>query len=225
MTEEAAVEGTNGELFRIGMRAVYFQEFLIRRAWGFFYGVWAIDLLLVIVGSFFFDSYANLAFTFVAIISGYFVSTHVFGRARNIHAFRDTIWVGQKRTAPSLIRRYFLAAIVAYAATVLFVALYLGQERLGGYITGIGFLALITAGGTGIFFASLSGIGKAAPENLIASITLTAGGISEFIMQVFSAPAAYELLSWSIVISSWIVSALLSFYYASEVLGGLNGED
>ena len=32
------------ELLFAGKRAMEFQEFLIRRAFGFFYGIWAVDL-------------------------------------------------------------------------------------------------------------------------------------------------------------------------------------
>lgn len=224
MTDREDTGEWTGDIRLIGRRAVNFQEFLTRRAWGFFYGVWAIDFLLIVVGSFFFNSYADLVFSFIAIFSGYFVSTGIFGKARRASRFRAYLEGSRGSRAPSRVRRYFFVTIVFYAAVIALIIVFPGKGRISDYLSSASYLAMIFLGGIGTFFASLGGIGKLVPENIIATFTLLSGGLAELILGIFRLPVGYEFLGWSLVVAAWIVSSLLSFYYASEVLGGISGE-
>lgn len=219
---ELAREGTDAEFLAIGNRALTFQEFLIRRAWGLFYGVWAIDILMNLIGSFFLISAANLAFSLLTIVSGFFVSTEVFRKARNASTFRNVLSRDGRGRRGNL-SSYFALGFVAYVSVILVLSLHFSGSALAGRLAGLSFLALVVLAGTLTFFASWRGLGKVVVENALASSTMILGGSVSFIVQSMFPSVGYEMLGWGMVIAAWIIAAMISLYSASDYLGEING--
>lgn len=221
MNEDAEIGRNSSNLILIGKRAVNFQEFLLRRAWAFFYGVWAIDFLLNVIGSFFFTSYADAIFSLVTIISGYFVSISIFSKTRKIRTFRNYI-KGSGENRPSILRRVFFGALIAYSLIIVVLVIHASAGKTADYISEFSFLAIIFIASVAIFTSSLRGLGKVSIESTIATSSLLVGGFLVDVFSVYVHSGSYEILIWGLIISAWITSALVSFYNASEVLGGLD---
>ena len=79
------------EMLKAGVRALRFQEFLSRRSWGLFYGIWAIDILINLIGSLVLGSAESSILSTIAIVSGFWVSTNVFGKSRRVSRYMHYI--------------------------------------------------------------------------------------------------------------------------------------
>lgn len=223
--EDESPDVVQGNLRSIGLRAVHFQEFLMRRAWGLFYGVWAADFLLATVGSLFLSQLPDALFSIIVIASGYFVSITVFAKARNVPRFRKYLSNNPERTRPSRIRQAFFGILIAYAVVITVVVSYFSdQGRIASYLSVASFLALLFAGSFGSLFASIRGFGRTTLTSVIATVSLLAGGLCNLVLQIYNEPALYQLLAWGLVVAFWLLSAFLSYYQSAESLGGLNGE-
>ncbi len=224
IADEVDRKELHGDLRLIARRAMSFQEFLTRRAWGFFYAVWAVDFLIIVIASIFFYGYLNSLIFLVAIITGYFVSKRIYKIAKTVPVFRNSIEVGDTPNVPGLMRRLFLVALIADVCVFSAIVLFIGKGMIADYAGMISSFTLIFLAGIGTFISSLRGIGWVVPENVLATIALLSGGISLLLAQIYKQFAGYEFFAWILVAAFWIISSLLSFRYASVALGGLNAQ-
>ena len=225
-------EDSNGaiEMLKAGVRALRFQEFLSRRSWGLFYGIWAIDILINLIGSIVLGSAESSILSTIAIVSGFWVSTNVFGKSRRVSRYMHYINGKAGRTSENKIVRIFLYLLIIYVIAFAFTLLEIPHQKIDAYISDTAFVILIFAASTSCFYANLKGLGKLTIENLISSASLFVVGIIEV-----SIPTALYLgmhtltsiivISWSVVIALWMTSSLISFYRSSEILGGPDGEN
>lgn len=224
MTDDITELRTDEFLFA-GKRAVEFQEFLIRRAFGFFYGVWAVDFLLLVMGSFFLGQAADSVFTIIGIITGFFVSQRLFRRSKKTSRFRNSIRASKIKGSGSGARTIILITIAVYVILNSFILLDAADRR---YVLDAGIVSIIilySAGSFGTFYVNYTSLGRLTPEGLIAPASLFIGGISEVAASVAMLNQSFLLMIWTMVIASWMIASIISFYQSTEVLGGLDGRE
>ena len=218
------------EMLKAGIRAMRFQEFLTRRSWGLFYGIWAIDILLNVIGSLILGNVESSILSTIAIVSGFWISTNIFGKSRRISRYMHYINGEAGENSENKIVRIFLYLLVIYVIAVAFAILDISRHKIDTYVSETAFIFLIFAASMFCFYANLKGLGKLTIENLISSVSLFVVGIIE----VFISSALYLgvhtltsiiVISWTAVIALWMISSLISFYRSSEILGALDGEN
>ncbi len=212
-----------GDLLLIGKRAVKFQNFLLKRAFGLFYGVWAIDLLIILVSEQFLSPFYSSLLSYAGIITGLFVSQNVFRRSIRTTRYRYRIEGQQKSIKVQLpgltIRLLLTLAVIEIILDILdFEGIYITSAYLGFLL----FFAIVFSAGLASFFMNYSSLGKITPENVIFSGSIFSAGILEFVIESFRAlNAVYGSMItviWSFAIVSWIISSMISLYSSAEDL-------
>ena len=211
------------ELLFAGKRAMEFQEFLIRRAFGFFYGIWAVDFLLLVMGSFFLGQTVDSIFTIIGILTGFFVSRNVFRKSKKTSRFRNSIEASREKRFGSGIGGITLIMILVY---VILTALILFDAADRRYVLDAGIVSIIilySAGSFGSFYIHYMSLRRLTFEGIIAPASLFVGGISEVAAGLGILEQNLLLIIWTMVIASWMIASIISFYQSTEVLGGLDG--
>ena len=212
-----------GDLLLIGKRAVKFQNFLLKRAFGLFYGVWAIDLLIILVSEQFLSPFYSSLLSYAGIITGLFVSQNVFRRSIRTTRYRYRIEGQQKSIKVQLpgltIRLLLTLAVIEIILDILdFEGIYITSAYLGFLL----FFAIVFSAGLASFFMNYSSLGKITAENVIFSGSIFSAGILEFVIESFRAlNAVYGSMItviWSFAIVSWIISSMISLYSSAEDL-------
>lgn len=212
-----------GELLLIGKRAVKFQNFLLKRAFGLFYGVWAIDLLIILVSEQFLSPFYSSLLSYAGIITGLFVSQNVFRRSIRTTRYRYRIEGQQKNIKVQLpgltIRLLLTLAVIEIILDILdFEGIYITSAYLGFLL----FFAIVFSAGLASFLMNYSSLGKITAENVIFSGSIFSAGILEFVIESFRAlNAVYGSMItviWSFAIVSWIISSMISLYSSAEDL-------
>ena len=212
-----------GDLLLIGKRAVKFQNFLLKRAFGLFYGVWAIDLLIILVSEQFLSPFYSSLLSYAGIITGLFVSQNVFRRSIRTTRYRYRIEGQQKSIKVQLpgltIRLLLTLAVIEIILDILdFEGIYITSAYLGFLL----FFAIVFSAGLASFFMNYSSLGKITAENVIFSGSIFSAGILEFVIESFRAlNAEYGSMItviWSFAIVSWIISSMISLYSSAEDL-------
>ena len=212
-----------GDLLLIGKRAVKFQNFLLKRAFGLFYGVWAIDLLIILVSEQFLSPFYSSLLSYAGIITGLFVSQNVFRRSIRTTRYRYRIEGQQKSIKVQLpgltIRLLLTLAVIEIILDILdFEGIYITSAYLGFLL----FFAIVFSAGLASFLMNYSSLGKITAENVIFSGSIFSAGILEFVIESFRAlNAVYGSMItviWSFAIVSWIISSMISLYSSAEDL-------
>ena len=212
-----------GELLLIGKRAVKFQNFLLKRAFGLFYGVWAIDLLIILVSEQFLSPIYSSLLSYAGIITGLFVSQNVFRRSIRTTRYRYRLEGQQKSIKVQLpgltIRLLLTLAVIEIILDILdFEGIYITSAYLGFLL----FFAIVFSAGLASFLMNYSSLGKITAENVIFSGSIFSAGILEFVIESFRAlNAVYGSMItviWSFAIVSWIISSMISLYSSAEDL-------
>ena len=212
-----------GELLLIGKRAVKFQNFLLKRAFGLFYGVWAIDLLIILVSEQFLSPFYSSLLSYAGIITGLFVSQNVFRRSIRTTRYRYRIEGQQKNIKVQLpgltIRLLLTLAVIEIILDILdFEGIYITSAYLGFLL----FFAIVFSAGLASFFMNYSSLGKITAENVIFSGSIFSAGILEFVIESFRALneeyGSMITVIWSFAIVSWMISSMISLYSSAEDL-------
>jgi len=212
-----------GELIQIGKRAVKFQNFLMKRAFGLFYGVWAVDLLIILVSQQFLSSFLSSLLPYAGIITGLFVSQNVFRRSIRTTRYRYRIERKQnsrKVQIPGLIIKFLL--ILTAIEIILDLLNYEGVFIISAYLSPLLFLTIVFTAALASFFMSYSSLGRITAENVIFSGSLFLAGILELVIdetRTLSTSYGFLLIViWSLVIASWMISSIISLYTSAEDL-------
>ena len=212
-----------GELIQIGKKAVKFQNFLMKRAFGLFYGVWAVDLLIILVSQQFLSSFLSSLLPYAGIITGLFVSQNVFRRSITTTRYRYRIERRQnsrKVQIPGLIIKFLL--ILTAIEIILDLLNYEGVFIISAYLSPLLFLTIVFLAALASFFMSYSSLGRITAENVIFSGSLFLAGILELVIdasRTLSRSYGFLLIViWSLVIASWMISSIISLYTSAEDL-------
>jgi hypothetical protein len=222
MTYDAKKEEI-GELRLIGKKVVKFQNFLMKRAFGLFYGIWAIDLLIILMSQQFLSPFYSSLLSYAGIIAGLFVSQNVFRRSMRTTRYKYRIERQQnsiKVKFPSLIIR--LLVTLAAVEIILDLLDFEGIIITSAYLSFLLFFTIVFAAGLASFFMSYSSLGKITAENVIFSGSLFLSGILEFVLDSSRTLSAIYgsmiTVIWSLAIASWIISSIISLYNSAEDL-------
>ena len=218
-----AKEEEIGELIQIGKKAVKFQNFLMKRAFGLFYGVWAVDLLIILVSQQFLSLFLSSLLPYAGIITGLFVSQNVFRRSIRTTRYRYRIERKQnsrKVQIPGLIIKFLL--ILTAIEIILDLLNYEGAFIISAYLSPLLFLTIVFSAALASFFMSYSSLGRITAENVIFSGSLFLAGILELVIdetRTLSTSYGFLLIViWSLVIASWMISSIISLYTSAEDL-------
>jgi len=225
MNQDDPSEEVQRSLRTIGLRAVHFQDFLMGRAWGLFYAVWAAVFSLAVFGSLFINALLGTIFVIVLLASGYFVSVTVVKRARKVSLFRRYISEELGRKGVSNVKLLFIIVLATYAMASIIVTIHFGElGKIVNYISIASFFALTFAGSFGSFFVSYISFGRVTLASVISAASLLAGETGNVVLQIYREAQLYSLLAWGIIIALWFVSAFLSCYKSVNDLGEMDGE-
>ena len=212
-----------GELIQIGKKAVKFQNFLMKRAFGLFYGVWAVDLLIILVSQQFLSSFLSSLLPYAGIITGLFVSQNVFRRSIRTTRYRYRIERKQnsrKVQIPGLIIKFLL--ILTAIEIILDLLNYEGVFIISAYLSPLLFLTIVFSAALASFFMSYSSLGRITAENVIFSGSLLLAGILELVVDssrtLGTSYGFLLIVIWSLVIASWMISSIISLYTSAEDL-------
>ena len=212
-----------GELIQIGKKAVKFQNFLMKRAFGLFYGVWAVDLLIILVSQQFLSSFLSSLLPYAGIITGLFVSQNVFRRSITTTRYRYRIERKQnsrKVQIPGLIIKFLL--ILTAIEIILDLLNYEGVFIISAYLSPLLFLTIVFLAALASFFMSYSSLGRITAENVIFSGSLLLAGILELVVDssrtLGTSYGFLLIVIWSLTVASWMVSSIISLYTSAEDL-------
>ena len=225
MNQDDPSEEIKRSLRTIGLKAVHFQDFLMGRAWGLFYAVWAAVFSLAVFGSLFINALLGTIFVIVILASGYFVSVSVVKKARKVSLFRRYITEERRQKGASYVKSLFVIVLATYALASIIVAIHFDELGIiANYISIASFLALAFAGGFGSFFVSYLSFGRVTLASVISAVSLLAGEMGNVVLQIYGEALLYSLLAWGLIITFWLVSAFLSCYKSVDSLGDMDGE-
>ena len=212
-----------GELIQIGKKAVKFQNFLMKRAFGLFYGVWAVDLLIILVSQQFLSSFLSSLLPYAGIITGLLVSQNVFRRSIRTTRYRYRIERKQnsrKVQIPGVIIKFLL--ILTAIEIILDLLNYEGVFIISAYLSPLLFLTIVFSAALASFFMSYSSLGRITAENVIFSGSLLLAGILELVVDssrtLGTSYGFLLIVIWSLVIASWMISSIISLYTSAEDL-------
>jgi hypothetical protein len=219
--EEQVITGR--EIGRAAQRALEYQRYLFRRAYGVYYAVWAAALFLLIppapLGTFLgltgaLSSVITVAMDLVILVGAAFATARIF---RNVHRsleLRRTLEPGQRGGRP----KYFGAWLGLTYAIVIAADVFLPTHAQA-----ILFAALIPVPFVIFYLLGLAFPGKRPIEGVLA---VSAYGASAAISLVLSIVGAYPWLpplAWSVTVAVWLFAAIFSLLRAPDELEALRG--
>lgn len=212
-----------GELLLIGRKAVKFQNFLMKRTFGLFYGVWAIDLLIILMSQQFLSSFYASLFSYAGIITGLFVSQNVFRRSIRTTRYRYRIERQQKSIKVQLpgLTIKFLFTLIAIEI-LLDLLDFEGIITISSYIGILLFVIIVFSAAIASFFMSYSSLGRITMENVIFSGSLFISGTIELVIsssRTLTVAYGYIIaVIWSLVIAAWMISSIISLHSSADDL-------
>lgn len=210
--------GEGPDLAGLADRALAFQAYILRRAWGVYYAVWASAFLFffafpaiggaTLLGfswwgpALFIGGYAGISL-------GAMVATgRIFGRAHGSLRLYRARGLFPARTSPLLPALLLLTVVVG----VILLAFAAGGNLVGYMVQDLALGAIILW-----VFSSLRGsFPRIPPEGFVAlgtfagSILLSAGAF------FWTRDAGYFALAWGLATGGWFFSALYALYHAPE---------
>ena len=208
------------QLLCVGNRAVVMERYLLRRAWGIYYAIWALSILLFI----YLPNLLNpirpvllqdIAFgsSYAAIIavSGY-ISGLVFSRAARAAKLQGDL-AGNSR-------RNFKDAIINYTTLILlFLLVILLATGLFKFFFGVFMEAVILVlVAVYVYRWVTRSLGKVPPEAAMAIVTFILSDICSTISVIVTRGAFYYADIWIPTVAAWFLASIISFANAGDEL-------
>jgi hypothetical protein len=211
------VEAITREIELVGRRAIKFQNYVLRRAWGIYYAVWSLAIFLYgfvpFVAHALAPTYGYSALFYIviyAVIGGLagWVTMVNFSKAwRTIRLRRALDYPKRSSAAPRI--SLFFAIFFGY-----FASFYLAQ-----YFFGLGgealTYALLFSVSIYVYVWLKRSFEKAPVEGLLACVSYGSASI----VSVYAVIARLDLLitiSWSLTILVWVFASIYALYRAPE---------
>ena len=216
---DSSLKDTLEQLKLTGKRALAFDNFVMRRAWGVYYAVWAVAITLFVFISNLISILVPaglqwIAYPVVYVLIGVLATLSVsssFSKAGAAIHLRRSLY-GEKQEGRRNFYFYFLGWLVLISAMVL---ISIDFQSYVGFIVLTGFLSAIAL----YVYASLKKhFGRVPAEGRLAVGVFafsTIGGITA--AAITNNPIVYELF-WIPTIASWLFAALYTMYKAPEDL-------
>lgn len=204
-----------------GMDAIMNERYLMRRAWGLYYGIWALSILLFEVdgyGIFPIESqliqnvvYVSIDVAIIAVAM--YVTSMVFGKAKRLSLLRrdlDTTKRDNKR------RRKYAGPVVFIF--ILLAALIIGSSLLRTPVGVTLEVGALFAVGIYIHFNQKATFESIPLEGRLAVIVFLASDLASGLSVVLTKKATYFGLLWIPTIIMWTVASFASIYYSVDDL-------
>ncbi len=206
------------KLLEVGIRAVRFQAYILRRAWGVYYAVWALAFMAfvflpAIVGTLL-PRYAAQPYPYIVLyvlvsIGAYSAARHVFRRAYRTAALRGAIQGNRTRFT-----RSWVAAGAIWIT--LYIALAVSIGFLGLRLENLFFLLLLWVP-YWIYVSQKNTFGKPPPEAYLAIISYVVADIIS--LTLGQANNFYYLdAAWVSASLVWGLCSLYALYHAPEMM-------
>lgn len=210
------------KIIQINQRALNFERFILRRAFGLYYLVWALAILEFIGTPLIFEHiYSNLTYFIIIYLIGYFI-TLVIGISLS-----RTIFLKVFRTYKFQYRRIYndkKKIYYLYPLLIVFILTfsYIFQKPFffqGLYVYIINLL--LFAFGFKLFKYIKISFQKVPPEGYIAFYTYNAsaaGSIVFFIISsaLFKNLVLYSFIPWALALFGWFCCAFYAIYHAPD---------
>ena len=207
---------------QINHRALNFEKFILRRAYGLYYLVWAFAILEFIGSPLILEHiYSNLTYFIIIYLMGYFItliigiilSRRIFLKVFRTYKFRNRSIYKEKK------KIYYL-----YPAVILLTIVfsYLLQRPLffqGLYVYSINILLFLF--GFQLFKYIKISFESVPPEGYVAFYTYiasAAGSILFFIVssEIFKNLILYSFIPWALALFGWFFCAFYAIYHAPD---------
>lgn len=209
---------TLNELEEIGQKAIVFRRYVLRRAYGTYYAIWALAIFsyllvpAVVYSSVGFFTWSSIAVAAADIAIG-IAATIVTGKN-----FRKNARTAALRRAlnPTQGRRGYNFAVLWWAAFITVVALSYLFSGFAAYFLLYGLLLLLDA----FLYTWLrrNFPDRVPPEGVLAVVAFAAGAISSLSLSSAAGYSVFSALPWSVVVAVWLFASIYAFKSAPEEL-------
>lgn len=210
------------KLIQINHRALNFERFILRRAFGLYYLVWAFAILEFIGTPVIFEHYySNLTYFIIIYLTGYVItlvigiglSRKIFLKVFRTYKFRyGKIYKDRKKT-------YYLYPVLIVLIIVFSYVLQRPFFFQGLYVYIINLLLFVF--GFRLFKYIKMSFEKVPPEGYIAFYTYdisAAGSILFFMLssEIFKNLVLYSFIPWALALFGWFFCAFYAIYHAPD---------
>ena|ERR1700722_1733781 len=219
--EEQVITGK--EIGRAAQRALEYQRYLFRRAYGVYYFIWALAILLLTLPaplSTFLGltgilaPAVTIAADAVILLGAAFATARIFSNVLRSLELRHVLEPGRGRRRPFYFAGWLgLTYVIVFAAGVL----------LPAYSQAILFAALVPIPFVIFYLLGLAFPGKRPVEGLLA---VSAYGVSAALSLVLSLLGIYQsviTIVWVVTVSVWLFAAVFALLRAPHELEALRG--
>ena len=207
-------------LLCVGKRAMVMERYLLRRAWGIYYAIWALSILLFIYlpnllnpirPVFLQDLVFGAAYSAIIAVSGYF-SGVVFSRAARAAKLQGYLSGNFKRN--------FKDAIINYTTMILlFILVILLATGLFKFFFGVFMESMILVlVAVYVYRWVIRSLGKIPPEAALAIITFILSDIFSTVSVIVTRGAFYYADIWIPTVAAWFLASIISFANAGDEL-------
>ena len=210
------------KIIQINQRALNFERFILRRAFGLYYLIWALAILEFIGTPLIFQHiYSNLTYFIIIYLIGYFItviigislSRRIFLRVFRTYKFRNRrIYKDRKKI-------YYLYPVLILLIIVFSYLLQRPFFFTDLYVYSINVLLFVF--GFQLFKYIKISFEKVPPEGYIAFYTYiasAAGSIIFFIIssELFKSLVLYSFIPWTLALFGWFFCAFYAIYHAPD---------
>ena len=222
------IEDVARQLICVGNRAVVMERYLLRKAWGIYYAIWALSILLFIYlpnllnpirPAYLQDIAFGASYAAIILVAGY-ISGFVFSRAAGAAKLQEDLAGKSSRNVKASILNFtimvFLFLMVILLATGLF------RSFFGALLEAI-ILALVAVY---VYHSVSRSMGKVPAESAIAIITFIFSDIFSTFSAIITRGGFYYADFWIPTVVAWLLASLISFANAGdELLQNINTEE
>lgn len=208
---------TRGEMEAVGERALAFRRYVLRRAYGTYYAVWASALFLYILVPY--ALYTGLGLSTLTIAASAFVviavglaatavTTSRFRKEAKAAALRRVLHPESRHATRHLTPTLWWAALIAM------VALFATTSSLAPYVAIYGLLLLMDVQ---LYDWLRRSFQRDVPlEGMLAVLVYGVGAVSSLVISILKGYDPLAYVPWALVVAAWFFSALYALRKAPE---------
>lgn len=210
---------TSGDLETIGRKALVFRRYVLRRAYGTYYAVWALALSLYLLipeaiylefGSSFWNSAAAAAVGMAVAFSAMVMVSRNFKQNARAMRLRKALHPGSGGQGSRSNTAWWWGALI-----VLFFLSYVFQSLVVSFL----FYGILVLTDVLIYGYLRRSFPDGVPfEGILAVATYGVGVAASFMLALLTGSPLLPALPWTIVIAVWLFASIFSFKRAPEEL-------
>ncbi len=222
------IEDVARQLICVGNRAMAMERYILRRAWGIYYAIWALAILLFIYipnilnpirQPIFQDVAFGISYGIIIAAASYF-SGFVFSRAAMASKLQKSLSRVRSKSLKDGVLKYALLAALILMVVLLATGIF---KTFDGVL-----FEAVTLGLVAIFvyrFVSQS-MGRVPFEAIIAIGMFVLSDVVGTISVIITRGGTYYAYAWIPTVAVWLLASVLSFVNAGdELLQNLNAEE